>query len=69
MKDYKFMKIKSVLVGSFFYFSPFYFIHSNLKAVGDAVKKVGNEDNFIQIQENNQMSLLEILEKMIVKSI
>lgn len=38
-----------------------------ISAVGDAVKKVGNEDNFIQIQENNQMNLLEILEKMITQ--
>jgi hypothetical protein len=30
------------------------------------VKKVGNEDNFIQIQENNQKNLLDVLEGMIV---
>lgn len=34
-------------------------------AVGDAVKKVGNEDNFIQIQETNQQKLLDELEDMI----
>jgi hypothetical protein len=37
------------------------------KSVIDAVRKVGNEDNFIQIQETNQQKLFETLDNMIVR--
>lgn len=36
-----------------------------ISAVGDAVRIVGERDNVIQLQQNNQHSLLELLESMI----
>lgn len=36
-----------------------------ISAVGDAVRLVGERDNVIQLQQNNQHALLELLESMI----
>ncbi|CAF0810499.1 unnamed protein product [Brachionus calyciflorus] len=37
-----------------------------ISAVGDAVRIVGERDNVIQLQQNNQFALLELLESMII---